>query len=147
MNCKHCCSFQVKAVCLQKTDCTLFTASSGKFHTKFTILKARLAAVSKSDDRQQLLLKTEQATTDVNLEESYVGPQPACHQQTLCNLPSQQVRRNPALTYTCYCFSGSLPHPFPVSSSYLNADLWGESCCYSTRTKCSYQPSETPVAD
>lgn len=53
MNYKHCCSFQVKAACLNTTDCSLtsFIASKGKFHTEFTVLKARLAAVSKSDNR------------------------------------------------------------------------------------------------
>lgn len=75
MNYKYCCSFQVKAVCLKKTDCSLtsFIASKGKCHTKFTVLKARLAAVSKSENRRQLLPntgKTAGATTDINLEES-----------------------------------------------------------------------------
>lgn len=53
MNYKYCCSFQVKAVCLKTTEhsLTLFIASKGNLHTKFTVLKARLAAGSKSDIR------------------------------------------------------------------------------------------------
>lgn len=51
MNYGHSCSSQVKAACLKMTGSSLtsFAASKGKFHTKVTVLKASLAAGSKSD--------------------------------------------------------------------------------------------------